>query len=97
MEGVPSKSLGTLRDNLAETRVLPGCSSRSLGWRFGNHVLSRLFRRCQDKSLVEFTLETGRKNQIRAQIAGLGHPIVGDRKYGATAILRGDWRCIRVT
>ena len=44
----------------------------------------RVVRRYQDKSRVECTLETGRKNQIRVQIAGLGHPIVGDRKYGAT-------------
>ena len=28
-------------------------------------------------------LETGRKNQIRAQLAEQGHPIVGDRAYGA--------------
>jgi 23S rRNA pseudouridine1911/1915/1917 synthase len=34
--------------------------------------------------LIELTLETGRKNQIRVQMAGLGHPIVGDHKYGAT-------------
>ncbi len=33
-------------------------------------------------SLVEFKLETGRKNQIRVHAQDLGHPIVGDRKYG---------------
>lgn len=36
-------------------------------------------------SLVEFSLETGRKNQIRVHAKELGHPIVGDRKYGAKA------------
>ena len=35
-----------------------------------------------DVSLVEFKLETGRKNQIRVHAADLGHPICGDRKYG---------------
>jgi 23S rRNA pseudouridine1911/1915/1917 synthase len=45
----------------------------------------RVVRRYQDKSRVECTLETGRKNQIRVQIAGLRDPIVGDRKYGATS------------
>lgn len=32
---------------------------------------------------VEFELETGRKNQIRAHSGWIGHPIAGDRKYGA--------------
>ena len=34
-------------------------------------------------SLVKFTLETGRKNQIRVQCKAAGHSIVGDLKYGA--------------
>lgn len=35
-------------------------------------------------SLVEFTLDTGRKNQIRVHASEMGHPIMGDRKYGAS-------------
>lgn len=35
-------------------------------------------------SLVDFHLETGRKNQIRVHAQDLGHPIVGDEKYGST-------------
>ena len=34
-------------------------------------------------SLVECELETGRKNQIRVHMADMGHPVVGDRKYGS--------------
>lgn len=34
---------------------------------------------------VEFELETGRKNQIRVHSEWIGHPIAGDRKYGATS------------
>ena len=32
---------------------------------------------------VEFNLETGRRNQIRVHSQHIGHPIAGDRKYGA--------------
>lgn len=35
-------------------------------------------------SLLELSLETGRKHQIRAQLAAAGHPIAGDERYGAT-------------
>ncbi len=35
-----------------------------------------------DCSLVEIELETGRKHQIRLQLAHRGHPVLGDRKYG---------------
>lgn len=34
-------------------------------------------------SLVKVDLETGRHHQIRCQLAHLGHPIVGDTKYGS--------------
>lgn len=37
----------------------------------------------KDQSLLEVKLETGRKNQIRVHLSSIGHPIVGDRKYGA--------------
>ncbi|MDE6340028.1 MAG: RluA family pseudouridine synthase [Muribaculaceae bacterium] len=35
-------------------------------------------------TLAQFSLDTGRKNQIRVHAKELGHPIAGDRKYGAT-------------
>ena len=35
-------------------------------------------------SMLEITLETGRKNQIRAHLSEAGHPVVGDRMYGST-------------
>ena len=42
------------------------------------HVLARTY----EHSLVEFKLETGRKNQIRVHAADMGHPVCGDIKYG---------------
>lgn len=44
----------------------------------------RVLRTSEDKqySLVELHLETGRTNQIRVHMQSIGHPVVGDRKYG---------------
>ena len=42
------------------------------------HTLART----TEHSLVEFKLETGRKNQIRVHAADMGHPVCGDEKYG---------------
>lgn len=42
----------------------------------------KVIKESADLSLLEITLLTGRKNQIRVHLSDLGHPIVGDRKYG---------------
>ena len=42
------------------------------------HVLNRSI----NHSLVDYRLETGRKNQIRVHSADMGHPVCGDIKYG---------------
>lgn len=42
----------------------------------------RVLQRKKDRTLLEIELETGRYHQIRLQLATLGHPIWGDRKYG---------------
>jgi len=42
------------------------------------HVIDRT----TEHSLVEYKLETGRKNQIRVHSADMGHPVCGDTKYG---------------
>lgn len=41
------------------------------------------------RSLIQISLETGRSHQIRVQLSALGHPILGDRKYGASAGFSG--------
>ncbi len=42
----------------------------------------RTIARTTEHSLVEYRLETGRKNQIRVHSADMGHPVCGDVKYG---------------
>lgn len=41
----------------------------------------RVIKNMPDCALVELNLETGRKNQIRVQMAHISHPLVGDKKY----------------
>jgi 23S rRNA pseudouridine1911/1915/1917 synthase len=43
----------------------------------------RRLKAFRDTTLLEIKPQTGRSHQIRVQLAASGHPIVGDRKYGA--------------
>lgn len=43
----------------------------------------RVLKSGDKTSLLNINLKTGRFNQIRAQLAHVGHPIIGDKKYGA--------------
>ena len=45
----------------------------------------KVVKRGLGHTMVEVSLETGRKNQIRVHMKELGHPIAGDRRYGAKA------------
>jgi 23S rRNA pseudouridine1911/1915/1917 synthase len=46
----------------------------------------RPLRRIGNRTLLEVTIFTGVTHQIRCQLALAGHPIVGDRRYGAGAV-----------
>jgi 23S rRNA pseudouridine1911/1915/1917 synthase len=47
----------------------------------------RIVERFAAATLIEVTLETGRRNQIRVQFAAIGHPLVGDVAYGRPSLL----------
>lgn len=47
------------------------------------HVRARVIRRAGEVSLVELCPSTGRRHQLRVQLASRGCPIVGDRLYAA--------------
>ncbi len=52
----------------------------------GGHLAVTRYRVLADRggyTLLEVELDTGRKNQIRVHMKDIGHPIAGDRKYGA--------------
>ena len=54
----------------------------------GRHAISHFVRLDYDAehdcSLLDVSIETGRKHQIRRHSQSLGHPVVGDRLYGNT-------------
>ena len=83
VEGAPRENEGTLRSRLREDRSLRvrGARRGSEGREAITHY--RVLERGAATALVELSLITGRRGQIRAQLAELGHPIVGDRAYGA--------------
>ena len=84
VEGTPSPTEGTFRSQLAETDSLlvhPTRTPREDAKTAVTHY--RVLRCTKIYAHVELTLQTGRKNQIRVQLAEAGHPIVGDDKYGA--------------
>jgi RluA family pseudouridine synthase len=46
------------------------------------HTAYRVLKATKEFSLLEVNLLTGRKHQIRVHLAEIGHPVVGDEKYG---------------
>ncbi|HSU91541.1 MAG TPA: RNA pseudouridine synthase, partial [Sporolactobacillaceae bacterium] len=81
VEGTPAIAAGTLRDHLLEDKSLRVRRVETGGELAITHY--RVLAEQGKRSILELQLETGRKNQIRVQLAAFGHPIVGDRKYGA--------------
>jgi 23S rRNA pseudouridine1911/1915/1917 synthase len=83
VEGALRDDAGTLTSRLAEDRSLrvrPVEDART-----GRAAITRyrVLTRGREETLLEVTLVTGRRAQIRAQLAAVGHPIVGDRAYGS--------------
>lgn len=84
LEGTVMDDEGVIRSWLGETSQFEVYSSPEEREGLKPAVTRyRVLKRAYGYSLVEFSLDTGRKNQIRVHAKELGHPIVGDRKYGA--------------
>ena len=81
VDGVPPQKSGTLCDHLDESnklrvRIAPeGDNTREAITHY------RILRKTETRSVLELTLDTGRKHQIRVQLAKIECPIIGDEKY----------------
>ncbi len=83
VDGKMPAEKGTLESDLDESNPFKVFSvQRGEGTR---HAVThyRVMARTQWHSLVELTLETGRRHQLRVQLAEVGCPIIGDKKYEA--------------
>ncbi len=82
LSGVMEQQEGTIASWLKDNAAYVTYSSNVDNG--GKYAITHFYTldRSQDHSLVEFKLETGRKNQIRVHAADMGHPVCGDPKYG---------------
>jgi 23S rRNA pseudouridine1911/1915/1917 synthase len=83
VEGKVKKPEGTISSWLRESSTLKMYSSHRQN--DGQHAVThyKVLQSNSSFSLLEVQLETGRKNQIRVHMEDIGHPIVGDKKYGS--------------
>ncbi|HEV8434046.1 MAG TPA: RluA family pseudouridine synthase [Thermoanaerobaculia bacterium] len=84
IEGTLPQASGSIRSHLLERRDLRMVSVKA--HKDAKHAVThyRTIEKNAKYSMLEVTLETGRKNQIRAHLSEAGHPIVGDQFYGST-------------
>lgn len=80
VEGVLDKKEGRIESFLQENKTTHMYSSHTGLKAITNY---KVIRDTKENSVISLRLETGRKNQIRVHMFDLGHPIVGDKKYGA--------------
>jgi 23S rRNA pseudouridine1911/1915/1917 synthase len=83
IEGTLPETRGSIRSHLLERRDLRMVSVKA--HKDAKHAVThyRTIEKNAKYSMLEVTLETGRKNQIRAHLSEAGHPIVGDQFYGS--------------
>ncbi|OPA76853.1 RNA pseudouridine synthase [Paenibacillus selenitireducens] len=83
VEGKVKQQEGTISSWLKENKAMKMYSSKYPN--DGQHAVTHynVMQSNRQYSLLEVHLDTGRKNQIRVHMQDIGHPIAGDKKYGA--------------
>lgn len=82
VSGVMEQDEGTIDSWLKDNKSYFSYSSSTDNG--GKYAVTHFYTldRSPQHTLVEFKLDTGRKNQIRVHAADMGHPVCGDPKYG---------------
>ena len=89
VEGKPEPWSDSITSYLRESKALIVYSSQDPenGQKAITHY--KMFKSKKEFALLKVWLETGRKNQIRVHLKDIGHPIIGDKKYGSKLDLIG--------
>ena len=82
VEGKLKNKQGKIELKLYETKSLDVVVNNKLGKRCITNY--RVIDSNNSYSLLEIDIKTGRRNQIRASLDYIGHPIIGDKKYNST-------------
>ncbi|MDR1883050.1 MAG: RluA family pseudouridine synthase [Prevotella sp.] len=85
VEGKPEQKEGTITSWLTENKnfVMTSSPTDNGGLKSVTHY--KVVKFAGRYSLLDFDLETRRKNQIRIHMQSVGHPVAGDKKYGASS------------
>lgn len=85
LEGSVEKDSGAVQSWLVESPKSLKMYSSPTEVKDGQLAIThyKVLQRTRHYTQAAFSLETGRKNQIRVHAADLGHPVAGDDKYGA--------------
>jgi 23S rRNA pseudouridine1911/1915/1917 synthase len=82
VEGRIARPAGVIESRIVDDAAGPVCVTHDASRGRAATTHWRLVGAGSRHSRLEVRLETGRRNQIRAHLASIGHPIVGDRVYG---------------
>ncbi|MFA5173100.1 MAG: RNA pseudouridine synthase [Candidatus Paceibacterota bacterium] len=85
VSGIFKEKKGSLKNYLLKDRA-KNKSSVSLSPDSGGKLSElsyEVIKENKNRSLLKINLKTGRSHQIRASLSALGHPILGDQKYGS--------------
>jgi tRNA pseudouridine32 synthase/23S rRNA pseudouridine746 synthase/23S rRNA pseudouridine1911/1915/1917 synthase len=82
VHGSLERKSGTITSYLAEDENYIVYSTKDSAKGRLAQTVYKVVKEKKARSLLEVVLLTGRKNQIRVHLSGIGHPIAGDAKYG---------------